>query len=283
MAFRFLWRRADAICRDITRTGRSLRWKWHDEPLQSILGIGTCDRAAARAWRLAGPAAAADLKLPVKAPYVQPLFDWTGLYIGAHAGYSRGTSSAVLSDRTRSDGQQHFQRHDRRRAGRLQFSAALRTAARRRSRSSPFRTTSRRIRLSPCWRPRNPTSRAMGLCRHRARPHRLRLRPVARSMPPAGFAWMPASASSTARRRQRRKDPEHPPRLGRRRRPGIRLRAALERAAGISLQPVRTAPTSAFPRARNTPSSMDFQSIRIGLNRKIDWPGSASSDRRRRR
>ena len=45
---------------------------------------------------LDGPALAADM--PVKAPHLQAVFDWTGLYIGAHAGYSRGSSSAVLSD-----------------------------------------------------------------------------------------------------------------------------------------------------------------------------------------
>jgi high affinity Mn2+ porin len=45
---------------------------------------------------LNGPAVAADM--PVKAPHIQAVFDWTGLYIGAHAGYSRGASSAVLSD-----------------------------------------------------------------------------------------------------------------------------------------------------------------------------------------
>jgi high affinity Mn2+ porin len=45
---------------------------------------------------LDGPAVAADM--PVKAPPIQALFDWTGLYVGAHAGYSRGSSSAVLSD-----------------------------------------------------------------------------------------------------------------------------------------------------------------------------------------
>jgi high affinity Mn2+ porin len=45
---------------------------------------------------LDGPAVGADM--PVKAPHIQAVFDWTGLYIGAHAGYSRGSSSAVLSD-----------------------------------------------------------------------------------------------------------------------------------------------------------------------------------------
>ena len=45
---------------------------------------------------LDGPAVAADM--PVKTPHIQAVFDWTGFYIGAHAGYSRGSSSAVLSD-----------------------------------------------------------------------------------------------------------------------------------------------------------------------------------------
>jgi high affinity Mn2+ porin len=43
-----------------------------------------------------GPAMASDM--PVKARHIQSVFDWTGLYIGAHAGYSRGSSNAVLSD-----------------------------------------------------------------------------------------------------------------------------------------------------------------------------------------
>jgi high affinity Mn2+ porin len=43
-----------------------------------------------------GPAAAADMAL--KAPYLRPAFDWSGFYIGGHTGYGRGSSSAVLSD-----------------------------------------------------------------------------------------------------------------------------------------------------------------------------------------
>jgi high affinity Mn2+ porin len=47
-----------------------------------------------------GRAIAADIpvRLPVKAPFIQPVFDWTGFYIGAHAGFGRGSSSAVLTD-----------------------------------------------------------------------------------------------------------------------------------------------------------------------------------------
>lgn len=54
--------------------------------------------AATAATMPGAPAQAADLKLAAKAPHLQPLFDWTGLYVGAHVGYSQGFSSAVLSD-----------------------------------------------------------------------------------------------------------------------------------------------------------------------------------------
>ena len=49
-------------------------------------------------------------------------------------------------------------------------------------------------------------------------------------------------------RRHRREAHQCPPRLGRRRRRGIRFRAALERQARISLQPSSIAPTFASPR-----------------------------------
>ncbi len=54
---------------------------------------------AANALVLGRPAIAADLQLPMKAPHAL-LFDWTGFYIGAHAGYSHGTSGAALQDPT---------------------------------------------------------------------------------------------------------------------------------------------------------------------------------------
>jgi high affinity Mn2+ porin len=45
---------------------------------------------------LDGPALAADI--PLKAPRLQAATDWTGLYFGAHAGFGRGDSSATLRD-----------------------------------------------------------------------------------------------------------------------------------------------------------------------------------------
>ena len=47
---------------------------------------------------LDSPAIAADVRLPAKAPHIQSVLDWTGFYIGAHAGFGRGASSAVLTD-----------------------------------------------------------------------------------------------------------------------------------------------------------------------------------------
>ncbi|MCP3462593.1 MULTISPECIES: carbohydrate porin [unclassified Bradyrhizobium] len=38
--------------------------------------------------------------LPLKAPALKAVYDWTGLYIGAHVGYTYGTSSATLTDPT---------------------------------------------------------------------------------------------------------------------------------------------------------------------------------------
>ncbi|MDB5584213.1 MAG: rane protein [Bradyrhizobium sp.] len=47
---------------------------------------------------LDGSAKAADANLPLKTPPIQAVFDWSGLYIGAHAGYGRAPASAVLTD-----------------------------------------------------------------------------------------------------------------------------------------------------------------------------------------
>src|SRR5690348_11991951 len=59
----------------------------HGSPLRELLAASV----AAGALAFGCPATAADLKLPTKAPY-GALFDWTGFYIGAHTGYSYGSS-----------------------------------------------------------------------------------------------------------------------------------------------------------------------------------------------
>src|SRR5207247_1754507 len=93
----FHWRqRAGIFCSDDERDRRNAR--------AGIVHMNRCSRS----WEcvlagvglsllaLDGSAVAADI--PIKAPHIQAVFDWTGLYIGTHAGYSRGASSAVRSD-----------------------------------------------------------------------------------------------------------------------------------------------------------------------------------------
>src|SRR5262245_12405351 len=47
---------------------------------------------------LPGAGGAADL--PLTGPAPKAVYDWTGVYIGAHAGFSRGASNATLTDPT---------------------------------------------------------------------------------------------------------------------------------------------------------------------------------------
>ena len=52
------------------------------------LALGAC-------WP-SSPAVAADM--PIKAPNLRPAFDWSRFYIGGHTGYHRGSSSATLTN-----------------------------------------------------------------------------------------------------------------------------------------------------------------------------------------
>jgi high affinity Mn2+ porin len=72
-------------------TGNFRRMARNRRPLELALA-----GAALGALALGKPALAADMLL--KAPHLRPAFDWSGFYIGGHTGYSRGSSSAVLSD-----------------------------------------------------------------------------------------------------------------------------------------------------------------------------------------
>jgi len=57
----------------------------------------------ARAMLLAGPALATDLPLPVKAPRIAPpapIYDWSGFYLGVHAGYGWDPARATFDPTT---------------------------------------------------------------------------------------------------------------------------------------------------------------------------------------
>jgi high affinity Mn2+ porin len=96
----FLIRAAPSLWR---RAGKSAVMAWDRGGVRYMSRVKanrTCliASAALGALALGEPARAADLKLPVKAPYLQAAFDWTGFYIGGHTGYSRGSNSATLWD-----------------------------------------------------------------------------------------------------------------------------------------------------------------------------------------
>ena len=134
--------------------------------------------AAFGALTLASPAMAADL--PLKAPHFRPAFDWSGFYIGGHTGYSRGSSSAVLSDplAVSTTGSVFSGVIGGVQGGyNVQMPPACCSASKP---ISPFRTISPRTRSSPRSTDRAlRRRRATGLSRHRARPHRLRQRALA--------------------------------------------------------------------------------------------------------
>ena len=173
--------------------------------------------------------------------------------------------------------QQRLQRRDRRRTGRLQCSAAVRPAARRRSRPD--------------------VSELLHLEHDRLHADRraLRGRRAARTMSapcaaasatPAGTGWfmppaaspLPASASSI--RPTSATDQKH-----------INVRPGWAAGAGVeyAFAPHWSAKLEylysqfdraniRFPSGAEYTSTLDFQQIRIGLNRKVDWPGSNSRD-----
>jgi high affinity Mn2+ porin len=53
---------------------------------------------------LAGASTAHAADMPLKAPELRPVYDWTGFYVGAHAGFGWGRSDAVLTDPFTSSG-----------------------------------------------------------------------------------------------------------------------------------------------------------------------------------
>ena len=197
--------------------------------------------------------------MPLKAPHLRPAFDWSGFYIGGHTGYSRGSSNAALADPLPlATDQQRFQRRDRRRAGRLQLSAALRPAARRRSRPD----------LSELHLPSNSIVSKLATARSDVTQRWTMSEPcAAASATPAGH-WLAYATGGFALAGERFST--RPPsaskrsiinvRLGWAAGAGarIRFRAALERAGSNISTPSSASRRSLSVRARSTPQRSIF-------------------------
>ena len=232
--------------------------------------------AAAGALTLVHPALAADL--PVKAPQYRPAFDWSGFYIGGHTGYSRGASSAVLTDRP------------------SPLPAAISAASSAACRPalmfdippascsaskpiSPFRTICRRTTSY-----RGSTTADSDVTEQLDYHGTVRGR--------IGYAqghWLAYATGGLAFAGQRFLSS---PAVGDEekiihRRPGWAAGAGVEygfaphwmvRLEYLYSQFERE--NVRFASGANYNSTLDFQQIRIGLNRKVDWPGAAPRRRR---
>jgi len=226
--------------------------------------------AALGALALSGPATAADLAL--KAPAYRAVYDWTGFYIGGHAGYGGGKSNAVLSDPA-------IARTDDRYSGiigglqagynvRLPSGLLLGVEADATFPSymqSNFTTsslTTARSGISEQWdyagTARGRIGYASGLWLAYAT---------------GGLAWMGERFLNTPTVGDNEKH--------------INIRLGWAAGAGIEyafaphwtvrleyLYSQYERAIARFPSGTTYNSSLDFQQIRIGLNRKVDWPGS---------
>jgi high affinity Mn2+ porin len=226
--------------------------------------------AALGALALGGPAAAADM--PFKAPVYKTVYDWTGFYIGAHSGYGGGKSNAVLSDPA-------IATTDHRFGGiiggvqagynvRLPSGLLLGVEADMTFPSyllSNFTTsslTTARSGMSEQW---DYTGTARGRIGYASGPWL--------AYATGGLAWMGERFLNTPAVGD---DEKH-----------INVRFGWAAGAGLEyafaphwsvrleyLYSQFDRANVRFPSGTQYNSSLDFQQIRIGLNRKVDWPGA---------
>ena len=229
--------------------------------------------AAFGALALGSPAMAADM--PLKAPYLRPAFDWSGFYIGGHTGYGRGSSTAMLSDplavSTSSvvsgviGGVQGGYNYQMPSGLLLGVEADL---------TFPNYLHSNTI-VSTLTGARSEVVESAGTMSAPC---------AAASAMPAGTGWLtppaasPGPASASSIRPTGGTDEKHI-----NVRPGWAAGAGVEYAFAphwsVKLEYLYSQFDRAnirFPSGAQHNSTLDFQQMRIGLNRKVDWPGSNS-------
>jgi len=221
---------------------------------------------------LDGPALAADM--PLKAPPIQSVFDWTGFYIGAHTGYSRGSSNAVLSDPA-STATSNF------------FGGVIGG-------------------VQAGYNVRLPSGMLLGVEADITFPNYLTSNSVVSSLATArsalteqwdyvatargrvGYAtgpWLAYATGGLARAGERflntpavgSDEKILNTRLGWAAGGGVEYAFAPHWSARLEYLYSRFEKADiAFPSATQYTSTLDFQALRLGLNRKIDWPGSGN-------
>jgi high affinity Mn2+ porin len=223
-------------------------------------------------FALDGPAGAADM--PVKAPHIQAVFDWTGLYIGAHAGYSRGSSSAVLSDPATLAASNTFSGtiggvqagyNYRLRSGLLfGVEADITFPNYLTSNSVVSLLATAQSDLTEQW---DFVATARGRVGYAAGPW---LAYATGGLAWAGERFLNSPANGTDEKVLNT-------RLGWAAGAGIEYAFAPHWSARLEYLYSRFERADIrFPSGTQYTSTLDFQSLRVGLNRKIDWPGSGN-------
>src|SRR6266851_349924 len=219
-----------------------------------------------------GSATAADM--PVKAPYIRSVFDWTGLYIGAHAGFGRGSSTAALADPATSTTSNSFSGMiGGVQAGynyQLPSGMLLGVEA---DISFPNYLTSNSVVSSLATARSDVTEQwdyvgtARGRVGYVAGPWLV--------YATGGLAWAGERFLNTPAIGSDEKTLHT--RLGWAAGGGVEYAFAPHWSARLEYLYSQFGKADiAFPSATQYTSSLDFQSLRIGLNRKIDWPGSGN-------
>lgn len=219
-----------------------------------------------------GPAAAADM--PLKAPHIQAVFDWTGLYVGAHTGYSRGASSAVLSDPAASaasnsyggviGGVQAGYNYRLPSGWLLGVEADITFPNSLTSNSVVSSVATTRSAVAEQW---DYVATARGRLGYTAGPW---LAYATGGLAWAGERFLSSPATGTDEKVLNT-------RLGWAAGGGVEYAFAPHWSARLEYLYSRFGKADiAFPSGTHYASTMDFQSLRVGLNRKIDWPASGN-------
>ncbi len=219
-----------------------------------------------------GSAIAADM--PVKAPYIRSVFDWTGLYVGAHAGFGRGSSTAVLADPATSTtsnsfggmigGVQAGYNYQLPTGMLLGLEADISFPNYLTSNSVVSSLATIRSDITEQW---DYVGTARGRVGYVAGPWLV--------YAPGGLAWAGERFLNTPAIGSDEKTLHT--RLGWAAGGGVEYAFAPHWSARLEYLYSQFGKADiAFPSATQYTSSLDFQSLRIGLNRKIDWPGSGN-------
>ena len=219
---------------------------------------------------LACPAVAADM--PVKAPHLQSVFDWTGLYIGAHAGFGRGSSSAVLTDPALATTSNSFGGM----IGGLQAGYNVQL-------SSGLLLGVEADLTFPNYLVSNADISMLATARSAVTEHLDYLGTARGRIGYAAGHWLVYTTGGLAWAGERFFSA---PAIGDEEkhlnvRPGWAAGAGVEYGfaphSSVRLEYLYSQfgkADIAFPSGTRYVSTLDFQSIRVGLNRKVDWPGS---------